>query len=35
VWSGDDTITRESIPPVPDEIQALIQDVSVEGKLVE
>jgi succinate dehydrogenase / fumarate reductase flavoprotein subunit len=35
VWSADDTITRESIPPVSDEIQALIEDVSVEGKLVE
>ncbi|MCS5498849.1 FAD-binding protein [Cnuibacter physcomitrellae] len=35
VWSADGTVTRESIPPVPEEIAALIRDVSVAGKLVE
>ena len=35
VWSPDDTITRETIPPVPAEIQDLIVDVSTAGKLVE
>jgi succinate dehydrogenase / fumarate reductase flavoprotein subunit len=35
VWSADNTITRETIPPVPDEIAALIGEVSVTGKLVE
>ncbi|ARJ05002.1 succinate dehydrogenase [Cnuibacter physcomitrellae] len=35
VWSADGTVTRESIPPVPAEIAALIRDVSVAGKLVE
>ncbi|WP_378145905.1 L-aspartate oxidase [Cnuibacter sp. UC19_7] len=35
VWSADGTVTRESIPPIPEEIAALIRDVSVAGKLVE
>ena len=35
VWSADGTITRESIPEIPEEIAALIRDVSVAGKLVE
>jgi succinate dehydrogenase / fumarate reductase, flavoprotein subunit len=37
VWSADGTVTREAIPPIPDEIAALIavDDVSVAGKLVE
>ena len=35
VWSPDTGVTREEIPPVPQEISELIRDVSVEGKLVE
>ncbi|HEY4558719.1 MAG TPA: FAD-binding protein, partial [Enteractinococcus sp.] len=35
VWSPDTGVTREEIPPVPEEISELIRDVSVEGKLVE
>lgn len=37
VWSADDTVTREAIAPVPEEIAALIAagEVSVAGKLVE
>jgi len=35
VWSGPGRIERESIPPVPEEIAALMRDVSAEGKLVE
>jgi succinate dehydrogenase flavoprotein subunit len=35
VWSGPGRITREAIPPVPDEIAALMRDVSSDGKLVE
>ncbi|GAB3048776.1 L-aspartate oxidase [Sediminivirga luteola] len=36
VWSADGTIEREAIPPVPEEIAALIPEaVSQEGKLVE
>lgn len=35
VWSADGTVTREPVPPVPDDIAALIHDVSTEGKLVE
>ncbi|MCW4457896.1 L-aspartate oxidase [Microbacterium sp. MPKO10] len=35
VWSPDTGVTREEIPPVPDEIAALMRDVSSEGKLVE
>jgi succinate dehydrogenase / fumarate reductase flavoprotein subunit len=35
VWSRDGGVARESIPEIPAEIAALIQDVSVAGKLVE
>ena len=35
VWSADGTVARERIPPVPDDIAALIEEVSVVGKLVE
>lgn len=35
VWSADDTVTREDIPPIPAEIAALMGDVSQEGKLLE
>jgi succinate dehydrogenase / fumarate reductase, flavoprotein subunit len=35
VWSGPGRIEREAIPPIPDEIAALMRDVSTEGKLVE
>jgi len=35
VWSADGTVEREAIPPVPDDIAALIEEVSVAGKLVE
>jgi succinate dehydrogenase / fumarate reductase flavoprotein subunit len=35
VWSLDDTVTREAIAPIPEEIAALIREVSVVGKLVE
>lgn len=35
VWSPATGVTRESIPDVPDEIFALMQEVSTEGKLVE
>lgn len=35
VWSPSTGVTREELPPVPAEIQALIRDVSSEGKLVE
>ncbi|MFC5955145.1 hypothetical protein ACFP51_11795 [Streptomyces pratens] len=28
-------VTRESVPPVPEEISALMREVSAEGKLVE
>jgi len=35
VWSADGSIARESIPPIPDDIARLIEEVSVEGKLVE
>jgi len=35
VWSADGTITRESIPPIPEEIAVLMEEVSVAGKLVE
>jgi hypothetical protein len=34
VWSGPGRITRESIPPIPGEIAALMRDVSSDGKLV-
>ncbi|GAA3652156.1 L-aspartate oxidase [Microbacterium marinilacus] len=35
VWSADGTIEREQIPPVPEEIAALMREVSSAGKLVE
>ncbi|GAA5153404.1 FAD-binding protein [Microbacterium pseudoresistens] len=35
VWSPTDGVTREEIPPVPDEISALMREVSTAGKLVE
>ncbi|WOF23062.1 FAD-binding protein [Microbacterium betulae] len=35
VWSPRTGVVRESIPPVPDEIAALMQDVDTTGKLVE
>jgi succinate dehydrogenase / fumarate reductase flavoprotein subunit len=35
VWSGPGRIEREAIPAIPAEIQELMQDVSVAGKLVE
>jgi succinate dehydrogenase / fumarate reductase flavoprotein subunit len=35
VWSGPGRLEREEIPPVPDEIAALMRDVSSSGKLVE
>ena len=35
VWSAPGRIAREAIPPIPDEIAALMRDVSAEGKLVE
>jgi succinate dehydrogenase / fumarate reductase flavoprotein subunit len=35
VWSGPGRIEREAIPPIPDEIAALMHEVSTAGKLVE
>ena len=35
VWSGPGRLVREAIPPIPDEIAALMHDVSSAGKLVE
>lgn len=35
VWSPKTGITRESIAPIPDEIAAVMEEVSTEGKLVE
>jgi succinate dehydrogenase / fumarate reductase flavoprotein subunit len=35
VWSGPGRLAREAIPPIPDEIAALMRDVSADGKLVE
>jgi len=35
VWSADGTITREDIPGIPADIEALMEDVAVEGKLLE
>jgi succinate dehydrogenase flavoprotein subunit len=35
VWSGPGRLEREAIPPVPDEIAALMREVSAKGKLVE
>jgi succinate dehydrogenase / fumarate reductase flavoprotein subunit len=35
VWSPVTGVTREGIPPIPDEIASLMESVSTEGKLVE
>ncbi|MDQ2671071.1 MAG: FAD-binding protein, partial [Gemmatimonadota bacterium] len=35
VWSGPGRMVREAIPPAPEEIAALMHDVSSAGKLVE
>ena len=35
VWSGPGRLVREPIPPIPDEIAALMREVSAAGKLVE
>ncbi len=35
VWSGDGTVTREEIAPVPAEIAAMMHEVSSTGKFVE
>ena len=35
VWSPGTGVTREAIPPVPEEIAALMREVSTVGKLVE
>jgi succinate dehydrogenase / fumarate reductase flavoprotein subunit len=35
VWSPSTGVTREEIPPVPAEIEALMGEVSSDGKLVE
>ncbi|GAB2445866.1 hypothetical protein GCM10027162_47950 [Streptomyces incanus] len=35
VRSSTTGVTRESVPPVPDEISSLMREVSTEGKLVE
>jgi succinate dehydrogenase / fumarate reductase flavoprotein subunit len=35
VWSADGSITRESIPGIPNDIEMLMEDVAVEGKLLE
>jgi succinate dehydrogenase / fumarate reductase flavoprotein subunit len=35
VWSGPGRIEREAIPPIPDEIAALMRDVPTAGKLLE
>lgn len=35
VWSGPGRLALETIPPIPDEIAALMHDVSSAGKLVE
>jgi succinate dehydrogenase / fumarate reductase flavoprotein subunit len=35
VWSGPGRIEREAISPIPDDIAALMRDVSSDGKLVE
>lgn len=35
VWSPSTGVTREEIPPVPDEIADLMREVDTEGKLVE
>jgi succinate dehydrogenase / fumarate reductase flavoprotein subunit len=35
VWSGPGRVEREAIPPIPEEIAALMRDVSASGKLLE
>jgi len=35
VWSPTTSVTREEISPIPEEIAALMRDVSTVGKLVE
>jgi succinate dehydrogenase / fumarate reductase flavoprotein subunit len=35
VWSGPGRLEREAIPPMPDDIAALMREVSTAGKLVE
>jgi len=35
VWSGPGRVDREAIPPIPDEIAALMREVATAGKLVE
>jgi succinate dehydrogenase / fumarate reductase flavoprotein subunit len=35
VWSGPGRLARETIPPIPDDIAALMRDVSSAGKYVE
>lgn len=35
VWPRPGCIERETIPPIPDEIAALMRDVSKAGKLAE
>ncbi|WP_437584474.1 L-aspartate oxidase [Paramicrobacterium sp. CJ85] len=35
VWSPETGVTREAIPPVPEDVAALMREVSSEGKLVE
>ncbi len=35
VWSGPGSVQRETIPPIPAEIAALMREVSSAGKLVE
>jgi succinate dehydrogenase flavoprotein subunit len=35
VWSGPGRIEHERIPPIPDEISALMREVSTVGKLAE
>jgi len=35
VWSGPGRVAREAVPPIPDEIAALMREVPTAGKLVE
>ncbi|WP_197093456.1 hypothetical protein [Nonomuraea sp. SBT364] len=35
VWSGPGSVRRETLPPIPAEIAALMREVSATGKLVE
>ena len=35
VWSPTTGVTREEIPPIPEEIAALMREVSTVGKLIE